>query len=118
MDQIDQTLCPSCKLQYSDSNPPRLLTMCGHTFCQSCIKNMFPKKKVGGKMKIVCPIDKKTLELINSNPANFPKNIVVINLLHNKKEDIENKDLIESVTLDKYLPPNAGKSHVISEKVQ
>lgn len=79
---------------------------------------MFPKKKVGGKMKIVCPIDKKTLQLINSNPTNFPKNIVVINLLNSKKEDIDNKDLKESVTLDKYLPPNAGINHVISEKLQ
>lgn len=55
--------------------------------------------------------------MINSNPTNFPKNIVVINLLNSKKEDIENKDLIESVTLDKYLPPNTAKSHVMPEKV-
>lgn len=61
MNNLDQTACPTCKGEYSEKNPPRLLTMCGHTFCEKCIKELMPKKKANGKARVICPIDKKSI---------------------------------------------------------
>jgi hypothetical protein len=36
----EETICLKCKMQFSDINPPRLLTICRHTFCEKCIKEV------------------------------------------------------------------------------
>ena len=32
--------CPLCSKEYKDDNLPRLLTLCGHTYCENCIKSL------------------------------------------------------------------------------
>jgi hypothetical protein len=32
--------CPLCNKEYKDENLPRLLTTCGHTYCENCIKSL------------------------------------------------------------------------------
>jgi DNA-directed RNA polymerase subunit M/transcription elongation factor TFIIS len=60
--------------------------MCGHTYCHKCIKILIIKKKEG-KYRLICPEDKKTIDLEVNNPKYFPKNIALIKA-HSKKKQI------------------------------
>lgn len=62
--------------------------MCGHSFCEKCIKELIPKKKINGKVKVACPIDKKSIELFNPNANLFPKNLALVTLVQNSSKDI------------------------------
>lgn len=71
--------------------------MCGHTFCEKCIKDLISKKKNQNKYKLVCPLDMMTMELQNPNPSVMPKNLSIMNLVQKKKNqrfsDVEKKTL-------------------------
>ena len=58
--------------------------MCGHTYCEKCIKKFIDKKKDNGKYKIVCPVDKKSMEIPNMNVNIFPKNLSILNISKKK----------------------------------
>lgn len=73
---MENLKCPGCKKEYTDSNPPRLLTMCGHTYCQLCIKSMIKRKDY--RFQIRCPEDKLKLTIDSQIPSQFPKNMVLI----------------------------------------
>ena len=79
--EADQTICPKCSFPYSEENPPRLLTMCGHTLCEKCITSIIPPKKTNRKYKVVCPIDDVEGEIITPSAASFPKNIAIMHLV-------------------------------------
>ena len=80
-----QLNCPLCKVLYQESNMPRLLTMCGHTFCEKCIKSIISKKK-DGKYKITCPEDGSSLDLLNGRTTQFPKNIALLDAASSRKK--------------------------------
>lgn len=82
---LEETSCPSCQSAYSASNVPRLLTMCGHTFCESCIKKLIDKKKVNGKFRVTCPTDKKFMEINSVSASFFPKNLSVLEMAKKKR---------------------------------
>jgi len=86
--------CPACKEQYNELNPPRLLTMCGHTFCHKCIKSLITKIKDKG-FKVKCPIDKGCMQMEKPNPNLFPKNIALINMLNKKKCDFISNEFLD-----------------------
>jgi nitrite reductase/ring-hydroxylating ferredoxin subunit len=73
---MEELRCPGCSKEYSDTNPPRLLTMCGHTYCQNCVKSMIRKKE--HKFLIRCPIDKQKLSLETGTPVQFPRNMALV----------------------------------------
>ena len=76
--------CNKCNTEYTATNQPRLLTMCGHTFCSNCIKALIAKKK-DGKFKITCPEDNETMELKENKVSCFPKNVALMKFNNNKK---------------------------------
>lgn len=80
----DETTCPKCRQQYSEANPPRLLIMCGHTLCDSCISDLIPRKKIAHKYRLICPFDKISGELSTPAASAFPKNIAILNLVKKK----------------------------------
>ncbi len=59
--------------------------MCGHTFCEKCIKDLISKKKYQTKYRLICPLDKMTMELQNPNPSVMPKNLSIVNLVQKMK---------------------------------
>ena len=59
--------------------------MCGHTFCEKCVKDLISKKKNNNKYKLTCPLDKMSMELQNPYPSVMPKNISIVNLVRKKK---------------------------------
>lgn len=80
----DQNLCPTCSLEYTEFNLPRVLTMCGHTFCDACVKGLIPSKKVSGQFRIVCPLDKMVIEIERASTEVFPKNLCLLEMLRKK----------------------------------
>ena len=73
---MEELKCPICKAEYSDINPPRLLTMCGHTFCHQCIKTLVKRKEY--RFQIRCPEDKLKLSLDSPTPSQFPRNMIIV----------------------------------------
>jgi|688.fasta_scaffold88227_1 hypothetical protein len=61
--------------------------MCGHTFCEKCIKDLTIKKKLNSKYKITCPLDRMSIEFSSATPTCFPKNLSVLNLAKRKMEN-------------------------------
>lgn len=101
MNSEEDLTCLHCKGHFSEENPPRILTMCGHTFCDSCIKSMIVKKKINNKYKLVCPEDKTSIDLTSHNTSFFPKNIALLKILESKAKnnEIKNKSVLSSIRL-------------------
>lgn len=84
---MEELRCPVCRLFYEETNLPRILTICGHTFCHKCIKGFVTKKKDQG-FRVKCPIDKGMMEMEKPSANMFPKNLVLINLMNKNKESL------------------------------
>ena len=91
MNSEEDLICLHCKGNFTHDNPPRMLTMCGHTFCDTCIKGMIVKKKMNNKFKLTCPEDKNSIDLNSNNPSFFPKNIALMKILETKAKSKEDK---------------------------
>ena len=71
--------------------------MCGHTLCETCIRELMPKKKTGYKYRFVCPLDNLHGDLVSANPTLFPKNIAIVNLVKKKNESVLSKNRISDI---------------------
>jgi hypothetical protein len=76
---MEEFKCPLCKGQYTEGNPPRLLTMCGHTYCHNCIKTFIKRKDY--RYSVRCPDDRLTVNIETNSPSHFPKNIAILEAL-------------------------------------
>jgi hypothetical protein len=66
--------CPSCKQKYNDSTIiPRLLTLCGHSLCELCLKNTIKQES-----KVKC-LECGTSDT-NGDLASYPKNLALLEL--------------------------------------
>jgi hypothetical protein len=83
--------CSHCSNEYTEDNPPRLLTHCGHTFCERCLFSLCSPE--GNYLRIICPEDDKILEL-NASVKSLPKNLALMKYLEGKQKQgmIEFKD--------------------------
>lgn len=70
--------CPECKKEFDESsNLPRILTACGHTLCESCLKLRFKKKSVScPQCSILTPV---------STLNTLPTNLALIQLKQKKR---------------------------------
>jgi hypothetical protein len=82
--------CPLCDCEYADDNPPKLIAVCGHTFCEKCLKKLITKDSEG--YKIVCPEDSEVLSVRNGDLSNVPKNIALFKIVESKKKNTSFKD--------------------------
>jgi hypothetical protein len=101
MNSEEDLTCLHCKKNFTEENPPRMLTMCGHTFCDACIKSLIVRKKINNKYKLVCPEDKTAIDLSSNNTSFFPKNIALLKILEHKSKntEIKNKSVLSSIRL-------------------
>ena len=84
---MEELKCPICKNGYTEINPPRLLTMCGHTYCQECLKTMIKRKEY--RFQIRCPEDKLKMSIDSTTPLQFPRNMILIEAMNKKVPKIE-----------------------------
>jgi hypothetical protein len=96
---MEEFKCPLCKNQYTEGNPPRLLTMCGHTYCHNCIKTFIKRRDY--RYTVRCPDDRLTVSIETNSPSHFPKNIAILEAIGRQaraKEDSHetNEFLIDS----------------------
>lgn len=79
-------VCYNCQQLYSESNPPRILPRCSHSFCEKCLSTLksCPRDRT--------PIDPKQSLNINMLALNKALKEVEVNvrmcLLHNKPFDL------------------------------
>jgi len=74
----DDFNCPTCNSTYDEKKYiPRMLIICGHTYCQECLRNIHfnPNENV-----IKCPEDQTRHDNIK-NIEDLPKNLTLINLI-------------------------------------
>ena len=69
---------------------PRLLTACGHTYCQSCLDTLFIEDD--HQYRLQCPEDDIVVFLRTNDIAQFPKNIALIKLIEGKKHNNSSKE--------------------------
>ena len=68
--------CPVCLIIFKE---PRILTECGHTFCDKCISDIINKKK---SEKIICPIcNKKSTINLDLKNKTFKINFLIQDIL-------------------------------------
>lgn len=69
----DFFVCCICKYEYNQTtNIPKMLPMCGHTFCLECMTKMR-----GIQNHIRCPLDQGLYYLINQDVNLLPTNILI-----------------------------------------
>jgi len=90
---MDSMLCSICKCEYDQSiKVPRVLTNCGHTYCQMCILKLLNNNTENSENKLVCPEDNILYTDITSNEV-FPINLKIINMLNEKTNRNNSIDL-------------------------
>jgi hypothetical protein len=74
----DDFNCPICNSTYDEKKyVPRMLIICGHTYCQECLKNIHSHSN---ENFIKCPEDETRHDNIK-NIEDLPKNLTLINLM-------------------------------------
>ena len=76
--------CAVCGNEYRNDNLPRLLTACGHTYCESCLDTMMTEQQ-DGRHRVVCPQDSTITYLDSDDVSEFPKNIALLKVIEGKK---------------------------------
>lgn len=72
---MDNIICLICNEPFDiEKKIPRILTQCGHTYCNECLERQLQKKN-----HIICIEDK--LKYSINNIEDLPKNISLIHLL-------------------------------------
>lgn len=51
---LSELQCQVCENEFSSTNLPRLISTCGHTFCENCLDTMLSEVEEG-QYKITCP---------------------------------------------------------------
>lgn len=74
--------CGVCGNEYTASNLPRLLTTCGHTYCERCLDTMITEEDF--RHKVTCPEDNVATYLEGSDLAQLPRNIALIKVIETK----------------------------------
>ena len=70
-------LCPNCQQEFnSNTNIPRILVFCGHTYCQLCIENLLVDDGQG-KWTLSCP-ECSVVNQVADGVNSFPKNLVLL----------------------------------------
>lgn len=70
-------LCPNCHNEFnSDTNLPRILIFCGHTYCHSCIDAEL-KPSEDSKFTMNC-FECSTINTVADGVNSFPKNLVLL----------------------------------------
>lgn len=74
-------ICEICYLSFNLSDKlPRILTNCGHTYCQNCLETLCVKRKQEQKSQFICPACKIIYSFSFANPHDmsmFPKNFAL-----------------------------------------
>lgn len=81
--------CSNCCEEYTDNNPPRLLTHCGHTFCQRCLVKLAHTHQ--GTTTLTCPDDQMVLEL-KAGVLTLPKNIALLRYIEARQKNLPLKE--------------------------
>jgi hypothetical protein len=103
--EIDDLDCPLCKGLYNLNNKlPILLSICGHTFCQECVKKLY----YPDSFTLICPEDNLKMENIQ-NLEILPKNVTLLNLM----QKIQKRKLNSSMSL--YIE---NKSTLLDNQIQ
>jgi hypothetical protein len=77
--------CPICSDVYTTESPPRLLSCCGKTICTQCLLDMFESQD-----QLKCPFCRCPL---GKDLDNFPKNLLIEEMLDARVLTLENVDL-------------------------
>ena len=83
--------CAVCGNEYRNDNLPRLLTACGHTYCESCLDTMMTEEE-DGTHHVICPEDNTVTHLDSNDVSEFPKNIALLRVIEGKKSQIGFKE--------------------------
>jgi len=79
--EIDDFCCPICENLYDEEKHiPRLIKICGHTYCELCINNIMQQNN----NNFHCNEDIKIYEKIE-NISDVPKNLTLLNLIKKAK---------------------------------
>ncbi|KAF1764454.1 hypothetical protein GCK72_004402 [Caenorhabditis remanei] len=71
--------CNICFHEYHPKNlTPRILTTCGHTLCEECVRKLTIERK------IVCPFDRKVTN-VKYGTDKLPKNFAVLEIMDTLK---------------------------------
>lgn len=75
--------CNICAIDYDyKTRTPRILSACGHTICESCVKRIMGRKK-----SIVCPFCQKMTVIFEKSAPQFPKNYETIAVMEWKSNN-------------------------------
>lgn len=80
-------LCSNCQTEFNHStNVPRILIVCGHTFCEACLRSQADKTP----KSLECP-DCKVASPVNDQLGieGFPKNLVLLSVPEKKKPEVK-----------------------------
>lgn len=61
--------------------------MCGHTYCQECLKSMIKRKEY--RFQIRCPEDRLKMSIDSSTPLQFPRNMILVETMNKGKPRLE-----------------------------
>ena len=93
---------------------PRLLYLCGHNFCDSCLRDSYRAKDDGSGGHVICPLCDKKYDLLNIDGINnFPKIYALISLgeqSKNKQNESKKKQDSDSKKISQTSAINSGES--------
>lgn len=89
---MDPTLtCELCYLPFNDHlKIPRILTNCGHTFCQQCLESLSENRKAESKSHAQCSKCKANFNFSYSDTSDmslFPKNFSILEIIQQQAEE-------------------------------
>jgi hypothetical protein len=102
--------CGVCGNEYRNDNLPRLLTACGHTYCENCLDTLITEDE-DGNHRVACPDDGTVTYLDSPDVTQFPKNIALLKVIEGKKNAFKD----ESFELTK-IHKKEDDSHCESEQ--
>lgn len=67
---------------------PRLLTACGHSYCETCLDTMITEEE-DGRYRVACLEDQTVTYLDSNDVSQFPKNIALLKVIETKRSHPE-----------------------------
>lgn len=81
---MNELNCPHCKNPFDQYfHLPKLLPLCGHSICLSCLKSLFETSIQSKNPHIQCPADLTSYPTKFYQLSNFPSNQSLLNLINN-----------------------------------